>query len=244
MNYHYRYRLGAPSRPFISIDSQLPSRKSFEINFLQITVTVTVLKCFWIRKVIISNMTVKPLWPLPHSEAKDPPVEHQHSQIPNKECSLKTFGGPTGPFPLDLPLWARPPPSTSAQTWFGPDFDPKKVISGPNQVKIGSKSGLRGGAQRRCSKGVGREGPKVLNVALKSPKISLIKRHLADLRAAFLRDSCSFDVLWASWGFWVTGALQSFYNGRESGALSRFLCFALVLKGFDAMAPLSCGWAP
>ena len=29
-NYHYRYRLGVRSRPFISIDSQLPSRKSFE----------------------------------------------------------------------------------------------------------------------------------------------------------------------------------------------------------------------
>ena len=54
MNYHYRYRLGPRSRPFISIDSQLPSRKSFEV----ISVTVTVLKCSWIRKVIISNMTV------------------------------------------------------------------------------------------------------------------------------------------------------------------------------------------
>ena len=31
MNYHYRYRLGPHSRPFISIDSQLPSRKSFEL---------------------------------------------------------------------------------------------------------------------------------------------------------------------------------------------------------------------
>ena len=31
MNYHYRYRLGARSRPLISIDSQLPSRKSFEL---------------------------------------------------------------------------------------------------------------------------------------------------------------------------------------------------------------------
>ena len=31
MNYHYRYRLGAHSHPFISIDSQLPSRKSFEL---------------------------------------------------------------------------------------------------------------------------------------------------------------------------------------------------------------------
>ena len=29
------------------------------IDFPQITVTVTVLKCFWIRKVIISNMTVR-----------------------------------------------------------------------------------------------------------------------------------------------------------------------------------------
>ena len=33
MNYHYRYRLGPRSRPFISIDSQLPSRKSFELTF-------------------------------------------------------------------------------------------------------------------------------------------------------------------------------------------------------------------
>ena len=33
MNYHYRYRLGPRSRPFISIDSQLPSRKSFEFIF-------------------------------------------------------------------------------------------------------------------------------------------------------------------------------------------------------------------
>ena len=32
MNYHYRYRLGPRSRPFISIDSQLPSRKSFELT--------------------------------------------------------------------------------------------------------------------------------------------------------------------------------------------------------------------
>ena len=31
MNYHYRYRLGPRSRPLISIDSQLPSRKSFEL---------------------------------------------------------------------------------------------------------------------------------------------------------------------------------------------------------------------
>ena len=33
MNYHYRYRLGPSSRPFFSIDSQLPSRKSFELIF-------------------------------------------------------------------------------------------------------------------------------------------------------------------------------------------------------------------
>ena len=46
MNYHYRYRLGARSRPFISVDSQLPSRKSFELIFQKITVTVTVFKCF------------------------------------------------------------------------------------------------------------------------------------------------------------------------------------------------------
>ena len=31
MNYHYRYRRGPRSRPLISIDSQLPSRKSFEL---------------------------------------------------------------------------------------------------------------------------------------------------------------------------------------------------------------------
>ena len=45
-------------------------------------------------------------------------------------------------------------------------------------------------------------------VALKSPKISLIKGHLGDLKATFLYYvSMSF---WVSWGFWVTGALQSF----------------------------------
>ena len=33
MNYHNRYRLGPRSRSFISIDSQLPSRKSFELIF-------------------------------------------------------------------------------------------------------------------------------------------------------------------------------------------------------------------
>ena len=33
MNYHCRYRLGPRGRPFISIDSQLPSRKSFELIF-------------------------------------------------------------------------------------------------------------------------------------------------------------------------------------------------------------------
>ena len=31
MNYHYRYRLGPRSHPFVSIDAQLPSRKSFEL---------------------------------------------------------------------------------------------------------------------------------------------------------------------------------------------------------------------
>ena len=31
INYHYRYRLGPRSRPLISIDSQLLSRKSFEL---------------------------------------------------------------------------------------------------------------------------------------------------------------------------------------------------------------------
>ena len=30
MNFHYRYRLGVRSRPFMAIDSQLPSWKSFE----------------------------------------------------------------------------------------------------------------------------------------------------------------------------------------------------------------------
>ena len=58
MNFHYPYRLGVRSHPFISIDSQLLSWKSFELFFPKITVTVTVLKCFWIRKVIISNLTV------------------------------------------------------------------------------------------------------------------------------------------------------------------------------------------
>ena len=33
MNFHYRYRLGVRSHPFISIDSQLPSWKSFELIF-------------------------------------------------------------------------------------------------------------------------------------------------------------------------------------------------------------------
>ena len=32
-NFHYRYRLGVRSHPFISIDSQLPSWKSFELIF-------------------------------------------------------------------------------------------------------------------------------------------------------------------------------------------------------------------
>ena len=36
MNYHYRYRLGPRSRPLISIDSQLPSRKSFELISLKL----------------------------------------------------------------------------------------------------------------------------------------------------------------------------------------------------------------
>ena len=36
MNYHYRYGLGPRSRPFISIDSQLPSRKLFEIISLKL----------------------------------------------------------------------------------------------------------------------------------------------------------------------------------------------------------------
>ena len=56
-NFHYRYRLGVRSHTFTSIDSQLPPWKSFELTS-QIIVTVTVLKCFWIRKVIMSNMTV------------------------------------------------------------------------------------------------------------------------------------------------------------------------------------------
>ena len=33
MNFHYRYRLGVRSHPSISIDSQLPSWKSFELIF-------------------------------------------------------------------------------------------------------------------------------------------------------------------------------------------------------------------
>ena len=33
MNFHYRYRLGVRSHPFISLDSQLPSRKSFQLSF-------------------------------------------------------------------------------------------------------------------------------------------------------------------------------------------------------------------
>ena len=38
--------LGVRSHTFFSIDSQLPSWKSIWINFPQITVTVTVMKCF------------------------------------------------------------------------------------------------------------------------------------------------------------------------------------------------------
>ena len=55
-NFHYRYRLGVRSHCFTSIDYQLPSWKSFEL--MSVKATVTILKCFWIRKVIISNMTV------------------------------------------------------------------------------------------------------------------------------------------------------------------------------------------
>ena len=47
-NYHYRYRLDIRSHTFVSIDSQSPSWKSFELISPKITVTVTVLKCFWI----------------------------------------------------------------------------------------------------------------------------------------------------------------------------------------------------
>ena len=48
MNFHYRYRLGVRSHPLISIDSQLPPWKSFELIFPQITITV--LKCFELER--------------------------------------------------------------------------------------------------------------------------------------------------------------------------------------------------
>ena len=63
---------------------------------------------------------------------------------PSLTCWFKTFGGPTGPWQLDLPFWARPLPSTSAQTWFGPDLDPKRAISGPNQLCTEVFGGGRG----------------------------------------------------------------------------------------------------
>ena len=63
--------------------------------------------------------------------------------------SVKTFLGtyraiPAGPTPLAQALSERLPPGL---IWT--DFDPKRAILGPNQVKIGSKAGLGGGVQRR-----------------------------------------------------------------------------------------------
>ena len=68
MNYHYRYRLGPRSRPFIFHWLPISVQKVLWINFLKITVTVTVLKCFRIRKVILSNTTV--LWSCGSSDCK------------------------------------------------------------------------------------------------------------------------------------------------------------------------------
>ena len=60
-NYHYRYRLGVRSHTFISIDSQLPSWKSFELISQKIPLLLpswNVFELESLRKVIISNMTV------------------------------------------------------------------------------------------------------------------------------------------------------------------------------------------
>ena len=57
-NYHYRHRLGVRSHPIHFHRFPITILKVIWINFTEITVTVTVLKCFWIRKAIISNMTV------------------------------------------------------------------------------------------------------------------------------------------------------------------------------------------
>ena len=71
-------------------------------------------------------------------------------------------GGATGPLPTGpTPTRTRPPLNPSAQTWFGPDFDPistwsnldlKSLLvrseSGRNRVKIRSESGPGGGVQR------------------------------------------------------------------------------------------------
>ena len=58
MNFHYRYPLGVRSHPFISIDSQLPSWKSFELIFPKFPLPLPSWNVFWIRKLISSNMTV------------------------------------------------------------------------------------------------------------------------------------------------------------------------------------------
>ena len=57
---YYRYCLGVRSHPFISMDSQLPSWTSFELIFRKLLLPLPSwkLKCSWIRKVTLSNLTV------------------------------------------------------------------------------------------------------------------------------------------------------------------------------------------
>ena len=50
MNYHYRYRLGPRSRPLISIVSQLPSRKSFELISSKLPLPLPSWKCFELER--------------------------------------------------------------------------------------------------------------------------------------------------------------------------------------------------
>ena len=81
------------------------------------------------------------------------------------------------------------------------------------------------------------------NVALKSPKISLIKGYFGDLRATFLRSllenyfSMSF---WVSWGFWVTGALQSFFPEDFGATRSLKKCTRHFSEGTVVVHELRC----
>ena len=71
---------------------------------------------------------------------------------------------PQGPLHPDPPLQLRPSRTLRPdliRTRFRPDLDLKRVISGPNQVDIRSKSGLGGGVQQAVPEGgrSGWEGP-------------------------------------------------------------------------------------